>query len=93
MTPGTMIFGSAVNYRLRVPGCSEAQRGAGGRCMGPADVCDGRSVADPDGRVRGITGLRIADASIMPYDCKANTCLTAIMIGEHIADRMRHEGA
>ena len=69
--------------------CSEAQHGAGGCCMGPAEVRDGRSVVDPDGRVRGIAGLRVADASIMPYDCKANTCLTAIMIGEHIADRMR----
>ena len=68
---------------------SEAQHGAGGCCMGPAEVRDGRSVVDPDGCVRGIAGLRVADASIMPYDCKANTCLTAIMIGEHIADRMR----
>ena len=69
--------------------CSDAQHGAGGCCMGPAEVTDGRSVVDPDGRVRGIAGLRVADASIMPYDCKANTCLTAIMIGEHIADRMK----
>ena len=57
--------------------CSEAQHGAGGCCMGPYEVTDGRSVVDPDGRVRGIAGLRVADASIMPYDCKANTCLTS----------------
>ncbi|MFO1037600.1 MAG: GMC family oxidoreductase N-terminal domain-containing protein [Geminicoccaceae bacterium] len=69
--------------------CSEAQHGAGGCCMGPYGVEDGKSVVDPDGRVRGIQGLRVADASIMPYDCKANTNLTTIMIGEHIADRMR----
>ena len=69
--------------------CAEAQHGAGGCCMGPYDVEDGRSVVDPDGRVRGIAGLRVADASVMPYDCKANTCLTTIMIGEHIADRIR----
>ena len=69
--------------------CSEAQHGAGGCCMGPYEVEDGRSVVDPDGRVRGIAGLRVADASIMPYDCKANTNLTTIMIGEHIADRVR----
>ena len=69
--------------------CSEAQHGAGGCCMGPYEVTDGHSVVDPDGRVRGIEALRVADASIMPYDCKANTCLTSIMIGEHIADRMR----
>jgi choline dehydrogenase-like flavoprotein len=31
----------------------------------------------------------VADASIMPYDGKANTNLTTIMIGEHVAERMR----
>jgi choline dehydrogenase len=69
--------------------CSEAQHGAGGCCMGPFEVEDGRSVVDPDARVRGIEGLRVADASIMPYDCKANTNVTTIMIGEHVAERMR----
>ena len=57
--------------------------------MGPYEVDDGKSVVDPDGRVRGIAGLRVADASIMPEDCRANTNLTTIMIGEHIADRIR----
>jgi choline dehydrogenase len=57
--------------------------------MGPFEVEDGRSVVDPDARVRGIEALRVADASIMPYDCKANTNLTTIMIGEHVAERMR----
>ena len=33
---------------------------------------DPRGVVDPDGRVKGIVGLRIADASIMPFDCRAN---------------------
>ena len=75
--------------RLAAADCAEAQHGAGGCVMGPYEVDDGRSVVDPDGRVRGIASLRVADASIMPYDCKANTCLTTIMIGEHIADRMR----
>jgi choline dehydrogenase-like flavoprotein len=69
--------------------CAEAQHGAGGCVMGAYELDDGRSVVDPDGRVRGIASLRVADASIMPYDCKANTMLTAIMIGEHIAERMR----
>jgi choline dehydrogenase len=58
--------------------------------MGPYEVEDGRSVVDPDGRVRGIAGLRVADALIMLYDCKANTCLTTIMIGEHIAECIVH---
>ena len=37
------------------------------------------------------SGLRVADASIMPYGCKANTCLAAIAIGEHFADCMQRE--
>ena len=59
-----------------------------GTCkMGPAD--DGLAVVDSQGRVHGIVGLRIADASIMPNIPRANTNLTAIMIGERIADFMR----
>ena len=68
---------------------ADAQHGAGSCRMGPYEVDDGKSVVDPDGRVRGIAGLRVADASIMPEDCRANTNLTTIMIGEHIADRIR----
>jgi choline dehydrogenase len=49
---------------------------------------DGRGVVDPDGRVKGVTALRVADASIMPFDCRANTHFTTMMIGEAIAARM-----
>lgn len=44
------------------------------------------TVVDPGGRVIGVEGLRVADASIMPTSIRANTNLTAIMIGEKIAD-------
>ena len=33
---------------------------------------DPRGVVDADGRVKGIANLRVADASIMPFDCRAN---------------------
>ena len=49
------------------------------------------SVVDPDGRVRGIDALRVIDASVMPLRLQANTCLTTIMIGERMADRLRAE--
>jgi choline dehydrogenase len=52
--------------------------------MGPDN--DGMAVVDQYGRVHGIEGLRVADASIMPDCIRANTNLTTIMIGERIAD-------
>lgn len=51
-----------------------------------------RGVVDPDLRVRGIEGLRVADASIMPSDCRANLHFTCVMIGEALARRMRAAG-
>jgi choline dehydrogenase len=73
--------------------CSDAQHGAGSCRMGPFDFDDGTSVVDPACRVRGIAHLRVIDASIMPADCKANTNLTTIMIGERMADRLKAERA
>jgi choline dehydrogenase len=59
-----------------------------GTCkMGPAS--DPQSVVDAEGRVHGMEALRVVDASIMPNLPRANTNLTAIMIGEKIADAMR----
>ncbi|MBJ3776483.1 GMC family oxidoreductase [Acuticoccus mangrovi] len=50
-------------------------------------------VVDPDLRVKGIAGLRVADAAIMPADCRSNTHMTCVMIGEWLARRMAHERA
>jgi 5-(hydroxymethyl)furfural/furfural oxidase len=58
--------------------------------MGAAD--DPQAVVDPAARVRGIQGLRVADASIMPWVVRANTHLSCVMIGEHVAAIMRREG-
>jgi choline dehydrogenase len=59
-----------------------------GTCkMGPAG--DPMAVVDQYGRVHGLEGLRVADASIMPNLPRANTNLSAIMIGERISDFMR----
>jgi 5-(hydroxymethyl)furfural/furfural oxidase len=44
---------------------------------------------DPDLKVRGVEGLHVADASIMPSDCRANLHFTCVMIGEAAARRMR----
>ena len=55
--------------------------------MGPDS--DPLAVVDQYGRVRGLEGLRIADASIMPNCVRANTNVTTMMIGERIAEYIR----
>ena len=48
-----------------------------------------RSVVDPELRVIGVEGLRVADASVMPTVPGGNTNLPCIMIGEKAADLIR----
>jgi len=52
--------------------------------MGAAD--DPMAVTDPNGRVHGVAGLRVVDASIFPVVPCANTNLPTIMTAEKIAD-------
>jgi len=54
---------------------------------------DPRAVVDQYGRVHGIEGLVVADASIMPSVVRANTNLTAIMIGEMVGEWFRRRGS
>ena len=49
------------------------------------------AVVDTQGRVHGVEGLRVADASIMPTIVRANTNFTCMMIGERIAEWMAAE--
>lgn len=55
--------------------------------MGPAS--DAMAVVDPYGKVHGLEGLRVADASIMPDCIRANTNVTTMVIGERVADFIR----
>jgi len=46
-------------------------------------------VVDPQLRVRGVEGLRVADASIMPGIIWGHTRAPAVLIGEKAADLVR----
>ena len=65
-------------------------RSTGGTTYHFAGTCkmgrDATSVVDERLRVHGISGLRIADASIMPTLVSGNTGVPCIMIGEKCAD-------
>ncbi|HEX4260986.1 MAG TPA: choline dehydrogenase [Acetobacteraceae bacterium] len=65
-------------------------RRTSGTTFHPVSTCmmgpEGRSVVDERLRVRGIAGLRVIDASIMPTVVSGNTNAAAIMIGEKGAD-------
>ena len=50
---------------------------------------DSGAVVDAQLRVRGVSNLRVADASIMPDDPSGNTNVPTIMIGEKAADLIR----
>lgn len=57
--------------------------------MGPAG--DPQAAVDPYGRVHGISGLRVADTSILPAAPLRGPAATAVLIGELIADAMRRD--
>lgn len=82
--------GPAVQTDAQIADCvrqkSESIYHPVGSCrMGP----DADAVVDLECRVRGIAGLRVVDASVMPALIGGNTNATTIMIAEKIADRIR----
>ncbi len=72
-------------------------RRRGGTVYHPTSTCkmgvDAMAVVDPELRVRGIEGLRVADASVMPTVVSGNTNAATIMIGEKAADLMLRPAA
>jgi 5-(hydroxymethyl)furfural/furfural oxidase len=59
--------------------------------MGRAE--DPMSVVDTQGRVKGMQGLRVVDASIFPALPCANTNFPVLMTAEKIADAILHVSA
>ena len=75
----------------------EFARTKGGTVFHPVGTCrmgeDAEAVVDSRLRVRGIEGLRVIDASVMPTMVSANTNAAAIMIGEKGADLVLRDRA
>ncbi|AWS48366.1 hypothetical protein DKM19_11795 [Streptosporangium sp. 'caverna'] len=69
--------------------CSTYVRGNTNSYFHPVGTCrigtDAEAVVDPELRVRGVEGLRVADASVMPSIVSANTNATVLAIAERAA--------
>ena len=49
------------------------------------DAGDPTAVVDPEFRVRGVDGLRVADASVLRWVPRANTHISSVLVGEKLA--------
>jgi choline dehydrogenase-like flavoprotein len=82
------VFGSKAYWECSLRNVGSTIHHPVGTCkMGPDD--DPEAVVDPELKVKGIKGLRVADASIMPTIISGNTNAAVVMIGEKVSDLLK----
>ncbi|HEX7739025.1 MAG TPA: GMC family oxidoreductase N-terminal domain-containing protein [Marmoricola sp.] len=84
--PGTQLQGDALRQEI-LNRATSIYHGVGTCRMGVDEL----AVVGPDLKVRGVEGLRVADASIMPSITGGNTNAPSIMIGEKAAELILKE--
>ncbi len=89
--PGRLIADAATVYAMS----DDEILDASGSSFHPSSTCaigaadNPMAVVDPQCRVYGVEGLRVADASVMPRIVSANTNTPTMMIGERVAEFIR----
>jgi choline dehydrogenase len=90
--PASLTWSSREELRELVPAHADTTYHPSSTCrMGPAD--DPGAVVDPAGRVHGVRGLRVVDASVFPASPRANIHATVVAVAEKLADALRGESA
>ncbi|MET8468106.1 GMC family oxidoreductase N-terminal domain-containing protein [Streptomyces sp. NPDC006422] len=96
---GTEAFGTVSRGGLLAPGAAERADDRAldawiGDRIGTAQHTCGTvplgAATDAYGRVRGVDGLRVADTSLLPDTPQRGPAATAVLIGEFVADALRH---
>jgi choline dehydrogenase len=90
ITDGELMPGEEVDDDDRV---REWVRATAGTMFHPTGTCAmggaAEAVCDPELRVRGVAGLRVVDASVMPATPRGNTNAPTIAVAERAADLIR----